>query len=199
MDARYTCLPYATLSQPPLLDRPQALTPAPVSLHDPAERVMTDFQHLLPLTIGGAASLGDANTKMIACGVRLLFVAASDGTISGLITASDILGDKPVRYLMRHGGQRDALRVRDLMTPTEQLEVVQYADVQRASVAGIVETLKLFGRQHLLVVAPAADTAGARIRGLFSSTQIARQLGCDLEIGPPTHTFAACHQALMQQ
>lgn len=199
MDARYACLPYATLTQPAVLEQPEHLAPGAVSLSDPATVVMTDFRRVPPLTINGNLTIADANTKMIACGVRLLFVTDAGERITGLITASDILGDKPVRHITQHGGDRNAILVRDIMVPHEHLDVLALSDVLHASVGAIVETVRLFGRQHLLVVAPAERAGETAIRGLFSSTQIERQLGQRIDLSTQPHRFAGAWSARLPQ
>jgi Mg2+/Co2+ transporter CorB len=81
-----------------------------------------------------------------------------------------------MRYLQNMGGTHADIMVRDLMTPQSELEVMNIDDVKNASVGQIVATLKKAGRQHGLVVAENADGMQT-VCGIFSSTQIARQLG----------------------
>ena len=88
---------------------------------------------------------------------------------------------------MRHA----EVLVHHVMTPAAQLEVIELREVQQARVGDIVETLKHLGRQHALVIdSGAAGPASAEriVRGLFSLTQIARQLGLSPHVGPVAKT-----------
>lgn len=69
------------------------------------------------------------------------------------------------------------------MTPGGQIEVLEYDGVFHAHVGDIIETLKRSGRQHALVVDHSPMDDRQTIRGIFSASQIARQLGF------PTSTF----------
>jgi len=198
MDSNYTSISYTILPRTTLLRKPDHMLLTDVSLDDQATVVMTDLKHVVPHSIDAIATLGMANEKMIACGVRLLFVADIKGVVQGLITATDILGDKPVRYISEHGGDRDSILVQDVMTQNEHLEALAFRDVCRASVGDIVETIKLFGRQHLLVTEVNEKSGDANIRGLFSATQISRQLGQEIIINTNANTFAARQQAILQ-
>jgi hypothetical protein len=84
--------------------------------------------------------------------------------------------------------------VGDIMTPAEHVEVLALADVEGARVGHVVETLKRAGRQHALVV----ESNGTRsmVRGIFSVSQIARQLGLPLQTSEVARTFADIEAAL---
>jgi hypothetical protein len=74
------------------------------------------------------------------------------------------------------GGTHADIMVRDLMTPQRELQVMRIQDVRTATVGHIVATLKKSGKQHGIVVDENADGTQA-VCGIFSTTQIARQLG----------------------
>ena len=130
-----------------------------------------------------------ANAKMIHYGVRMLLVLDDADKVVGLITATDILGEKPIRFLENMGGTHADILVRDVMTPQRELEVLKMQDVMNAKVGHIAATLKQAGRQHAIVVEE-SDDGGQAIRGLFSATQIARQLGVQTQTTDITQTFA---------
>jgi hypothetical protein len=78
------------------------------------------------------------------------------------------------------------------MTPADRVEVIALGDVEGARVGHVVETLRRAGRQHALVVdhdlLPAARPLSpplkrVMVRGIFSISQIARQLGVALPGG----------------
>lgn len=162
-----------------------------VARHTPATEVMTDLLHAMAYTISPAASITEAENKMILCGVRLLFVTDSEGALSGLITASDILGERPLNYLREHGGERDEIIVQEIMTHREQIEAINYPEVVRASVGDIIATLHDAGRQHVLVVDRDC------VRGLFSATEVARRVGETVDIEMRARTFAELEAALV--
>ncbi len=177
---------------------PPATSAAPVQLDSPAIEVMTDLRRVSAVTIGFDASIDAANRVMIDKRVRALFVVDDSNHVLGIVTATDILGEAPVRIAHERQIHRNDLVVRDIMTPADRLEVLDLHDVARARVGDIVATLQSAGRQHALAIEVADDTAGATtVRGIFSLTQIARQLGI-----PPgqTHdiarTFADIERAI---
>ena len=151
----------------------------------------------MAVTIGPDVSIETANQYMIAAGVRLLLVVDGERHVFGLITASDILGEKPLKHLQRVGGTFSEILVRDIMTPQEELDVLRLQDVRLARVGDIVSTLKYFGRQHALVMEIDADHASQKVRGIFSATQIGRQLGMTVVPGEIATTFAQLETVLM--
>ena len=157
---------------------------------DPATVVMTDLHKIKAFTVDATASIDFANSKMIACGIRLLFVLNADDVLVGLITASDLSGETPITHMQKHGGPRENILVQDIMTPHDRLKTLQMTDVLKASVGDIVETMKAFNRQHILVVDKMDGETIERICGIFSTTQISRQLGIEIKNSPITNTFA---------
>jgi len=167
-----------------------------VSLDSPATAVFTDFDRVAAVTIGPSVPIEMANQCMIAAAIRLLLVVDEHQEIVGLITATDILGEKPYKHMQRSGETFSEILVSDLMSPQEELDVLQLEDVTRARVGDIVATLKYFGRQHALVVEAAGERAAQRLRGIFSATQIGRQLGMKVAPGEVATTFAQLETAL---
>lgn len=158
--------------------RPTQTLTERVNLSDPAITVMTDLSKISIVVARPNASMDSANAKMIRYGVRMLLVLDSNDQVAGLLTATDILGEKPMRFLQNIGGTHADIMVRDLMTPQRELEVIKIEDIKNAEVGQIVATLKKSNRQHGLVVDEGTD--GKQIVcGIFSITQIARQLGIE--------------------
>lgn len=162
----------------------------------PAVEVMTDLQQVPAATISPEATLTQATQAMISRGVRLLLVTKSDGEILGLVTARDTMGEKPIKLVQQQGGRHGDLLVRDLMVSRADMDVIEYAAVLRAEVGHVIATLKDFGRQHALVVDRDPLTGGETIRGIFSATQVGRQLGVPLQTFEVAHTFAEIEAAL---
>jgi predicted transcriptional regulator len=166
-----------------------SLSPAQVRLDSPALQVMTDLSRLPAASIDPEALVAEANQSMIYRGVRMLFVIDDNRQLQGVITSHDILGERAMLAAQNRSLKRDELRVAHVMTPTERLDTIQLAMVTRAEVGHVVATLKACGRQHAFVVD--RNAAGRQIIcGVFSATQIARQLGISFQTGDTARTFA---------
>ena len=195
MDREYDPLPIRELGVDAGFRRPTQPQAQRVDIESPALQVMTDLSRVSPATIRPQAPLGGANQFMITRGVRLLLVIDDDETVLGVITATDILGEKPMLAATGRGLRRDELTVADVMTPAAQVEVIAFADVQGARVGHVLETLRRAGRQHALVVEPAAGRS--MVRGIFSLSQLARQLGITLPSGGEVaRTFSEIESAI---
>ena len=183
MDVGFVPVHHCELPRNIVLRYPETETLRPVSWFDSAVSVMTDFSRTTPFCVEPGVSLDDALERMRTCGVRLLFVTDNDRVVLGLITAADLLGEKPVQYLRNIGGVRNHISVENIMTPIDHLQGVEWADVISARVGNIVETIRLFGRQHLLTM-ETGDMGATMVRGIFSATQISRQVGTEIFVAP---------------
>ena len=206
MERDYQPLPIRELGAHAGFRRPLA-PPAPhVSAEAPAVQVMTDLSRVAPATIRPQAPLAGANQFMITRGVRLLLVTDEQENVLGVVTASDLLSERPMRVAIDRGLRRDELTVGDIMVPAEQVEVIDYADVAGARVGHVFETPRRAGRQHALVVdideQPARrpfdpPTRRTMVRGIFSLSQIARQVGVAVEPGADVaRTFSQIETAI---
>lgn len=195
MSERFTILSTTTLMADTTYHRPPQILPELVKANSPAVDVMTDFRKVTAITMGPCATLDNAQQRMIASGVRLLFVTDQYNAINGVITLTDITGEKPMKYIQVVGGKREDIFLRDIMTPQNQLEVLHMVDVVKAKVGDIIETMKKAGRQHALVV-DYTDDHKQVICGLFSTKQISKQLGIHIETTEVTRTFAELEAAL---
>ena len=195
MIKEYSALKSSLLKSGSTFVRPVQILPDRVKLNDPATSVMTDFSKVSAVSARARTSMDKANAKMIRYGVRLLLVLDENEQVAGLLTATDVLGEKPMRFLQDMGGAHADILVRDIMTTQGELEVLKIEDVQKSKVGHIVATLKQSHRQHALVVAEGADGKQA-VCGLFSITQIARQLGAQVQSFQLAHTFAEIEAAI---
>lgn len=206
MERVYEPLPERELPANAGFRRPTAAQAPRVTLESPALHVMTDLQGVSPATIRPQAPLAGANQFMIARGVRLLLVADDQEIVLGILTATDVLGERPMRVATERGLRRDELTVGDVMTPAADVEAIELADVEGARVGHVLETLRRSGRQHALVVdydvlpppRPLAPPGRrAMVRGIFSISQIARQLGIAVQPGAEVaRTFAQIESAI---
>jgi CBS domain containing-hemolysin-like protein len=188
MPQHYAPLPPHSLGKLPTFHQPVQVLPEKVEMFSPATDVMTDLKKVMAVFIFVDRSIDAAKQRMINSSVRLLLAIDEQNNVVGLITASDILGEKPMQFIMKNGGTREDIRVRDIMTPQEKLEVLYQNDVATAKVGNVVATLKQSGRQHALVVDRENDVE--KVRGIFSLTQIARQLGIPIHTHEIARTFA---------
>lgn len=174
-----------------------APSPKPITINSPAIEVMTDLRRVFAVTVAASESITRATQIMIARRVRLLLVVNADGLVEGLISARDTMGEKPVTLLQeRRRGKYEELIVGDLMVPRYAIDVLDIAAVLRADVGSIVATLKNSGRQHALVLETDPMRGVEIVRGIFSATQIARQLGVPIPIFEVAQTFAEITSAL---
>jgi CBS domain-containing protein len=206
MERDFQPLPIRELGANAGFRRPVQPQAARVTAGSAATEVMTDLTRVAPATIRPQAPLAGANQFMITRGVRLLLVTDESENVLGVITATDLLSEKPMQAATERGMRRDELTVADVMTPAHLVEVIAYTDVEAAKVGHILETLRRAGRQHALVVD--FDTIAARglidrptqrtmVRGIFSISQIARQLGVTLPAGAEVaRTFSEIESAI---
>jgi CBS-domain-containing membrane protein len=188
--------PLSSRKAPKVLGYQQPSTFASVTASSPAIAVMTDLRLVTAATIGADATLDDATRTMMARNVRLLLVVASDQSVVGLITARDTQGERPIKWLHDRGGKHADLLVGDLMIRTEDIDVFDIKDVLHAEVGHIVSSLQTWGRQHALAVEQDVASGTTRVRGIFSATQIGRQLGVAVQPFDVAVTFADIARAL---
>jgi CBS domain-containing protein len=206
VDREYHPLPIRELGVDASFRRPTQAQASRVEVESPALQVMTDLARISPATIRPQAPLAGANQFMITRGVRLLLVVDDSETVVGVLTATDVLGERPMVVATGRGLRRDELTVADVMTPAEQVQVVALADVEGARVGHVLEMLRRAGRQHALVVdfdelppaRPLAPPAKrTMVRGIFSISQIARQLGIAVQTGGEVaRTFSEIESAI---
>lgn len=179
--------------------QPASFSPQPVSIASPAIEVMTDLKLVAAATIEADTSIDSANQAMIARGVRSLLVVDQRGLVAGVVTARDILGERPMQVVNKQGSRRGDIRVGDVMTRREDVEVLELADVLRSKVGAVVETLKRSGRQHALVVDRDVTAGRQMVRGVFSASQIARQLGVAMPTTEVARTFAEIEAVISER
>ena len=169
---------------------------APVTLDSPALAVMTDLTLVKAATIQPGTTLRQAEQMMIYQGVRMLFVVTHRPVFEGLITTTDLHGDRQMSLVHERGARYDELTVADVMTPLAMLDAIDFDRITHASVGELIATLRRFGRNHLLVVQAASPDSPRRVRGVVSRSQIERQLGQAIDITPIAGNFSEIERAL---
>ena len=169
---------------------------SPVMLDSPALDVMTDLTQVRAATTHPSTTLRQAEQMMIYLGVRMLFVVTDMPSIEGLITTTDLRGDKQMRVVHDRKVHYDELCVADVMTELAMLDAIDYDRMKAATVGNAIATLKRLGRNHLLVVEKARAPSPRRVRGVVSRSQIERQLGTAIVITPIASSFSEIERAL---
>ena len=180
--------PVVYISQPP--------SPPTVTLESPAAAVMTDLRQIQAAAIKPHFSMETANTFMMQRGVRLLLVLNPDDSLAGLITSTDILGDKPLRFIQQHRVKHSEILVSDVMTPLDRLDAIPLAEVVRADVGHVIASLRNNGRQHTLVTTKDAP-GNINVCGIFSRSQIEKQIGAPIQSSEVARTFAEIEATLV--
>ncbi|BAO29921.1 CBS domain-containing protein [Sulfuritalea hydrogenivorans] len=192
---QYSALPSKPLRPRTSFHTPGQTQPPRLTLDDPAIAVMTDFQKVTAFTVDPDVSADSAARVMQRRNVHLLLVVNVENHVLGIITSNDLIGEKVLQCISARGISREETRVRDIMTPEDRLEVIAMDDVMHARVGHVVTTLKAKGRRHAAVVDE--DASGNQIlRGLFSCSQLARQLNEPVETIEIAQTFAEISVAL---
>lgn len=190
----YQPLPEHRLSGAIYVARPAP--PKTVTPDSPALDVMTDLRHTHSALIEPDTSVDAAHAYMIQRGVRLLLVMTPERSLAGIITANDVLGEKPLRFSQERRVKHSEIQVSDIMTPLDKLGAIRSADVLHAKVGEVIASLSASGRQHTLVM----ETYGngkTEICGIFSLTQIERQMGQKIESSGVATTFAEIEATLL--
>lgn len=158
----------------------------PVTVSSSAVEVMTDLRFIPAATVSAELDIESARQKMIARGVRALLVVNVLQDVIGIVTSSDFTEEWPAAVSL----------VRHIMTGAEHIEVLFLTDVLLARVGDIVATLKDSGRQHALVLEEQASSGHRLVCGIFSATQIARQLGIPTAKHVLSDTFSDIDRAM---
>lgn len=174
----------------------KSASPNPVTFDSPASEVMTDLRKIQAAVIAPSITMEIANTYMMQRGVRTLLVMSDDNSLAGIITATDILGEKPMRFIQERGVKHNEILVMDMMTPLDKLEAIPLEEVMHARVGNVVASLRESDRLHALVIDDIAIGL-PRICGIFSWTQIEKQLGTIITPTNVAKSFAEIESTLI--
>ncbi|MBA2491567.1 MAG: CBS domain-containing protein [Gammaproteobacteria bacterium] len=195
MSQSFHPLPTQALATDTVVFRYRQGLPVSVSMDATALDVMTDLLRVKVFTVAPETPIDDALQKMIHAEVRLLIVTGYADSVLGVITATDIMGERPIAISSAERVPHSAIRVEQVMTARDEIGALRMKDVERASVGDIVATLRGAGRQHAIVL-DQDDRGKAILRGIFSTTQIAKLLGVALEADGKAQSFAELERAL---
>ncbi len=171
-----------------------------IALRAAGIEVMTDFDRSPAVTVDAGRQIDEALLLMKDAGVRSAIVVDADSGILGLVTAYDILGDKPLRYLdsvgctLRTCGRADVV-VSDIMEPVARWLVIDVQVLASYSVGDVVATFRRTGRTHIPVLERTASGSD-RLRGILSAAEVERATGVETRGLRPAATFAEIELAV---
>jgi CBS domain-containing protein len=143
---------------------------------DSALSVMTDFRERASITVSDTAIIDDAMEHMRHTGVRCAFATDTKvRTVLGLITAYDIVGEKPMQYMLSRSIRRCEVLVRDIMLDISSCAVVDMKQIERATVAAVANMFIANRLTHVPVV-ETNEKGEQRLRGLLSAARVRRLL-----------------------
>lgn len=143
---------------------------------DPALSVMIDFRSRSSVTVSESARLDDALGHMKHTGVRCAFVVdEKKSAVVGMLTAYDIMGEKPQQHINLTGIGRDDVRVRDIMQKIGDWRVATIREIEQATVGDVLEVFAKTGVTHLPVM-ETTESNEQRLRGLLSFAKVKRLL-----------------------
>jgi CBS-domain-containing membrane protein len=143
---------------------------------DPALTVMTDFRERTSVTVSDTAMIDEALEHMRHAGVRSAFTIDDQSRIVvGLITAYDIIGEKPMQYMLSAATPRREVLVRDIMQKVSEWHVADIKQIERATVGAVANMFAEVRLTHVPVM-ETSEAGEQRLRGLLSSAKVKRLL-----------------------
>lgn len=143
---------------------------------DPALSVMTDFRERSSVTVPEMITIDAALEHMKHTGVRCAFaIDEAQRLVVGLITAYDIMGEKPMRYMRLTSTVRAQVLVKDLMLRLPDWRITHVKQIEHGTVAAVA---RLFDETLLthIVVMESDDRGMQRLRGILSAAKVRRLL-----------------------
>ncbi len=155
--------------------------PELVHMDDPALSVMADFTLAAPHTIDPNETMDHAIKEMEVSGVHLLLVINEEKHFQGIISSEDVWGEKPIKVIQERRIHRDQVLVRTIMVPYTEITALDFATIKSAKVGHIVKTLSEHKQHYALAVSPSSKHPDMQIiRGIFTASQISKQLHMDI-------------------
>lgn len=184
-----------TLDSKVTIRRPTAVSS--LDVNSPARALLTDFSQTGAFTISASSSISHALDLMKQGGVRLLFVIGVGNNLTGVVTARELIGGRRVTMAMhQHQVDRSEVSVEMVQTPRQELHALPLVQLERITVGELVEALKAFGDQHLLIT-ESDSQAGQCLRGMVSAADVGRALGISLDRPPEARNFASICQVIL--
>jgi CBS domain-containing protein len=149
---------------------------------------MTDFRERASVTVQDTELIDQALEHMRHAGVRCaLAIDDRRSIVVGLITAYDIIGEKPMQVMQAEAIPRRDVLVRDIMQKISECPVADIKQIETATVAAVSSMFIRNQLTHVPVV-ETSETGEQRLRGLLSAAKVRRLLS---RAEPITHDLAA--------
>lgn len=148
---------------------------------DSAFCALTDFRRESLITVEADCPIDDALADMNRLGVHALSVTRQrseniEQQVVGLITYYDIERIRRRRFPQAtKAGNGGIIRVSDVMTPWNELSLVNYESLHTLTAADVYEMFQGTGLTHLLVIENGCDDSVVA-RGLLSRATLAKRL-----------------------
>ncbi len=194
MHSRYRSLPIVNLAQVTTFVNPPIPT---LTLDSPACVFMTDFLNVHPVVVNCKTNVNEALSLMKRSYVRSLLVTDMDGSgFNGIITATDINSGKVLAYMASNQiKDRNEVFVEHVMIDKEHIHGLDYEKVATSTIGDILETIKHLSEQHVIVVDKSLSSFS--VRGIFSTTNIAKALHIKFDVEPQARTFFELEQVIL--
>jgi len=128
------------------------------------------------VTIAETATIDAALEHMKHNGVRCAFaIDEARRAVVGLITAYDIMSEKPMRHMQSMASPRRDVQVRDIMHGVSDWRVLDIKDIEQATVASVSRLFEETGLTHIPVM-ETGEFGEQRLRGLLSGAKVGRLL-----------------------
>lgn len=194
MRSRYRSLPTVNLAEATTFVNPPIPT---LTLDSPACVFMTDFLNVHPVVVKCKTNVNEALNLMKRSYVRSLLVTDIDGSgFQGIVTATDINSGKVLAYMASNQiKDRNEVFVEHVMIDKEHIHGLDYEKVATSTIGDILETIKHLSEQHVIVVDKSLSSFS--VRGMFSTTNIAKALHIKFDVEPQARTFFELEQVIL--
>jgi len=151
--------------------------PNQLTVDSPALDFFTDFTEHQPLVIDVSTSALEAQTLMKKAHVWLKVVVNANNHFLGVVSLDELRNQEILKRTSK-GLKREELTLTDFMRHRNELKALSFDDLQNATIGCVIKMLQDSGQQHCLVI----DRGEHQIRGIFSSSEIARRLKLPLDV-----------------
>ena len=162
-----------------------------IDLNSPAINIFTDFHQVKPLVIDAHTLALDAINLMMKEHVHMKIVVTPNEEFLGVISSHEV-SEQNIMAKIAQGYSRDELLVSDVMIASSSLHGFSFEELKKAQVSDVIEALKHYKVRHCLVL----DSKHNHIRGVISSSDIARKLHVPLHISERANSFADIYKAV---
>ncbi len=158
-----------------------------ITVDSPALMVFTDFAQHHPFDLKQSIDAREALYLMQMAHVRMKLVVDEAGDFAGLVSTDELTEQEIIK---RHAAGLDvkALTVADFMRRKSQLQAIEYADLAQACIGDVLSLLCDEAVQHCLVL----DSHAEHIRGVISSSDMARMLKLPVDVSMPSNFVQVC-------